>query len=317
MWSCAIGELRCGCTRVAGCGYTVAMPTPLRIVFCGTPHFAVESLRALAADARFDVRLVVSQPDRPVGRSREPVATPVKAAALALGIPVFQPERLNKAWHDAPLLAPGSFDILAVVAYGQLLSDEVLSLPAIAPVNVHASVLPRWRGAAPIQHAILAGDTESGVTVQRMVRELDAGPILGLRTLAIGPRETAPQLHDRLSALGATLLCETLAQPLTEREQDPSGVTLCGKLTRDDGNVDPAQQTAIAIDRRVRAFTPWPGVRCTIDGGELKLLETSLVPSADTYSLPCADGTTLHLVSVQPPSGKKMTGGSWARGRHR
>lgn len=291
--------------------------SPISIVFCGTPHFAVPSLRALASDPRFSVRLVVSQPDRPVGRSSALVPTPVKAAAMELGIPVFQPERLNKAWHDEPLLVAGSFDVLAVVAYGQLLSDEVLALPRLAPVNVHASVLPRWRGAAPIQHAILAGDSESGVTVQRMVRELDAGPVLGIATTSVGERETAPQLHDRLSTLGAELLRTTLAAPLVEREQDPSGVTLCGKLDRSDGNVDPASQTAVDIDRRVRALNPWPGVRCTVDGAELKVLATALQATPDAFALPCANGSTLYLTQVQPPSGKKMSGAAWARGRQR
>ena len=293
------------------------MTAPLSIVFCGTPHFAVPSLRALAGDPRFSVRLVVSQPDRPIGRSSKPVPTPVKAAAMELGIPVFQPERLNKAWQDEPRMASGSFDILAVVAYGQLLSEDVLSLPRIAPVNVHASVLPRWRGASPIQHAILAGDTESGVTVQRMVRAMDAGPIVGLATTLIGPRETAPELHDRLSQLGAELLRATLAAPLVEREQDPAGITLCGKLSRDDGQVDPAALTAIEIDRRVRAFTPWPGVRMHWEQHTIKLLATSLTPEPDSLCLPCKNNSLLYCVRVQPDSGKPMSGGAWSRGNRR
>lgn len=289
----------------------------LSVVFCGTPDFAVPSLEALARDPGFRVALVVTQPDRPAGRGKSLAAPSVKRAAERLGIPVFQPERLN-ACADAPeIAAVRPFDLLVVVAYGQILSSEILGLPGIAPVNLHASLLPRWRGASPIQHALLAGDAETGVTVQRMVPALDAGPILGQRRVTIGPRETARTLHDRLAAEGAALLPEILSQPLRPVEQDPARVTLCSKLRREDGTADPTAMTAEEIDRRVRALTPWPGVTVTIDGDPLKLLHTELAPGPETVPLPCAQGTTLWLAEVQPPNKPAMAAAAWERGRRK
>lgn len=286
------------------------------VIVCGTPEFAVPSLRALAADKRFRVTLVVTQPDKPRGRDRALTPPPMKAAAEALGLPVFQPAKPNL--ELIPYLEQhgiGRPDFLAVVAYGALLSQQLLDLPTIAPVNVHASLLPRWRGASPVEHSILAGDMETGVTVQRMVKELDAGPILAVAPYPIGVRETSASLLKKLAPIGAKLLVDTLSLPLAETPQPADGITVCGKLTREDAFADPATMTADEIDRRVRALHPRPGAVVTIDGQELKLLETSLQPTDDSAPLPCADATTLHLVSVQPAGKQAMTGAAWARGR--
>lgn len=282
------------------------------VIFCGTPAFAVPSLRALCTDARFSVDLVITQPDRPVGRDKIITAPPVKSVAAELGIPVYQPENLSREWDEYgkgnSFAAP---DFLVVVAYGQILKPNILALPRIAPVNLHASLLPKLRGASPIQHAILQGERETGVTVQRMVEKLDAGPILAQARMPIDDATTYVGLSDALARMGAELLAKTLGAPLTETPQEESEATVCRKLTRADGLVYPATMTAEEIDRRVRALTPWPGV--TWD--DVKILETSLAASPESFSLGCAQATTLYLKTVQPSGGKPMTGASYMRGR--
>lgn len=284
------------------------------VVFCGTPDFAIPGLRALAADPRFDVRLVVTQPDRPVGRSGRAIPPAMKKAAIDLGIEVWQPEKLNVQVAEGNYKAAERPDFLVVVAYGQLLSSQVLEWPTIAPINVHASLLPRWRGASPIEHAILHGDKETGVAVQRMVKELDAGPVLGMAKTPIGDRETAPQLRERLATLGAETLVEVLSKPLKETPQPSDGITICRKLSRDDGKADPTTMDAVTIDRMARALYPWPGVTAEVYGRQLKILETSLEPTATSTQIVCAGNTTLDLVMVQEAGKKAMTGAEWARG---
>lgn len=293
------------------------MPSyPLSVLFCGTSAFAVPSLQALVQDARFRVDLVVTQPDRPVGRKQELTPPVVKVAAEKLGLTIMQPEKLNDdiARITTEISRP---DFLVVVSYGQILSDAVLEFPRIAPLNVHASLLPRWRGASPIQHAMLASDTETGVTVQRMVKQLDAGPILAQAKTSINPRETATTLHDRLARMGADLLITTLTNPLQEIEQNETEIVFCHRLTRQDGIADPHTHTAAEIDRKVRALTPWPGVTITIDGKPLKLLETDLADRPDSFPLSCRAHSFLHLVRVQAPGGKPMAGAAWASGRRK
>ncbi len=283
------------------------------IVFCGTPDFAVPSLRALVTSDVFDVQLVITQPDRPVGRSKELLSPPVKNAARELGIPVLQPEKLNA---EFPTIAASIDrpDFLVVVAYGQLLSQAILDWPRLAPINVHGSLLPRWRGASPVEHAILNGDTDTGIAVQRMVKELDAGPLLGMTSTTIGERETARTLRTRLSTLGAALLVETLSKPLTETPQPVEGITICRKLSRDDGKADTTTMTAKHIDRLVRALNPWPSVTAIVSGREVKILETSLEPTENSTAVACAEGTTVHILMVQEAGKKAMTGAEWARG---
>ena len=284
------------------------------IVFCGTPDFAIPSLRALVESGLFDVKLVVTQPDRPVGRSGRAIPPPMKKAAIDLGLEVWQPEKLNKQIEEENYKMGERPDFLVVVAYGQLLSSQVLEWPTIAPINVHGSLLPRWRGASPVEYAILHGDKETGVAVQRMVKELDAGPILAVAKTPIGERETALQLRDRLSAMAAELLVDTLSKPLKETPQPSDGVTICRKLSRDDGKADPQTMTAEQIDRMARALYPWPGVTATVQGRELKILETALEPTQTSTQIVCAKNTTLELVMVQEAGGKAMTGAEWARG---
>jgi methionyl-tRNA formyltransferase len=278
------------------------------MIFLGTSPFAVPSLTALAADPRFEIRAVVTQPDRPVGRKQVITPPPVKVAALSLHLPVLQPENID-AIHDT-LSQGGKPDFLVVVSYGQLLTERMLKIPSVAPVNVHASLLPTLRGASPIQNAILAGLPMTGVTVQRMVRELDAGPMLGSQSLPIAERETFSTLHEKLASIGASLLIRTLSAPLREQGQNEKEVTFCKKLTKADGIADRKTMDAATIDRMVRALTPWPGV--TLEGN--KLIAVSLTPSEDALPLPCRDGTTLFIVTIQPPSGKPMTGKAFAAG---
>lgn len=287
--------------------------SPLHILFAGTPTFAVPSLEALAKNPAFSIDLVITQPDKPVGRKGVITPPPVKVAAEKLGLPVLQPTDINTAFPTtcAPRPTP---DYLVVVAYGQLLKQHLLDLPEIAPVNVHASLLPRWRGSSPIQHAILAGDMETGVTIQEMVQALDEGPVLAQEKLMIGPRETFAELHDRLSVMGADLLVSTLLSPSPSKPQSKEGVTVCRKLTRKHGEADPKTMTAEEIDRRVRALNPWPGV--TLEGS-LKILASDLAPVNNAAALACKGGTTLYLAKVQPAGGMPMTGAAWQHGQRR
>jgi methionyl-tRNA formyltransferase len=244
----------------------------------GTDAFAVPSLRALhRAGAR--IPLVVTQPDRPAGRRLRLTAPPVKAAAEELGLEVFQPERIGSPESVGRLreVAP---TLMALAAYGQIVPASVLELPARGIVNVHASLLPRWRGAAPIAHAILSGDRLTGVTIMQMDEQLDNGPILAARETEIGAHEDAASLAGRLAELGADLLVETLVRldQVVPREQDHDRATYARKLAREDGELDWTLE-AEAIDRRVRAFQPWPGVTLPWGGGRLKVLRGRARPA--------------------------------------
>ncbi len=285
------------------------MASTSKIVFLGTSAFAVPSLKALAGDPRFEVELVITQPDRPVGRKQILTPPPVKIAAQALNLPIQQFENLNSQFSSPKSQVP-SPDFLIVVSYGQLLSQEILDWPTVAAVNVHASLLPKFRGASPIQHTIFAGEKETGVTVQKMIKELDAGPILNQEKIQIGERETFTTLHDKLASIGAALLLQTLTEPLKELKQDTSKATFCRKLSRADGEADPKTMTASEIDRMTRALNPWPGV--TLKGN--KILETSLAPHKDALTVACARNTTLYIKKIQPPSGKPMSGQAFALG---
>jgi methionyl-tRNA formyltransferase len=285
-------------------------PKPLHILFAGTSDFALPSLSLLAEDPAFRVDAVLTQEDKPVGRKQDLTPPPVKREALRLGLPVFQPRDIRREFFTLELEKP---DVLVAVSYGQILSQEILDFPRIAAVNVHASLLPRFRGASPIQHAILEGDRETGVTIQKMVYELDAGPVYAQETTMIDPRETTVTLHDRLKVMGANLLMKTLKN-LPDPVPQKGTVTLCHKLTRQDGLVDSAAMTAEEIDRKARALNPWPGVTLDSEGTTLKILETSLTPESDSFPLPCKGNTTLYLVRMQPAGKNPMSGGAWARG---
>lgn len=297
--------------------YNHLMDKPFTVIFCGTPEFALPSLRALAADPAFDVRLVITQPDKPVGRNKVVTAPPVKVLAQDLNIPLLQPVNVNDELHAYLMEHPDDNpDFLIVVAYGKILSQAVLDIPRIAPVNVHGSVLPRWRGASPVEHAILAGDAETGVTVQVMAAELDAGPILSAQSMSIGAADTSSSLRDALSHMGAQLLIETLKKPLKPEPQSTEGITFCRKLTKEDGIVDRHKMTATDLDRHVRALNPWPGVVCDIDGHTVKILEASLEQLPHAIPVACAEDTTLFVTLVQPAGKKAMKAEDWRRGIH-
>ncbi len=249
-----------------------------RIVFMGTPDFAVPVLEQLVR--HHEVAAVVTQPDRPAGRNRQLQPPPVKIVAQHLGVPVLQPERVRRpeAVEALRALAP---ELFVVAAFGQILPQAVLDIPTRGAINVHASLLPRWRGAAPIQAAIRAGDRETGITIMLMDAGLDTGPILSQRALPIAPDETGQSLHDKLSKLGATLLIATLPSYLdgsiTPQPQDDSRSTYAPMIRKEEGHID-WRQSATAIERLVRAFNPWPGAYALWNGHQLKFHSGAVGP---------------------------------------
>jgi methionyl-tRNA formyltransferase len=277
-------------------------PHPLRsIVFFGTPDFAVPTLRALH-DAGRPISLVVAQPSRPAGRGRELREPPVVAAARALGLPFVQPERVRRPEFLERMreLAP---DLAVVVAFGQIFPQALLDIPRFGCVNVHASLLPRHRGAAPIQAAILAGDAVTGVTTMRMTAGMDEGPMLLTAETPIGPRETAGQLAPRLAASGAALLVRTLDAlergGLEAVEQDVAAATYAPKIEKDAARIR-WQETAAALDRRFRAQSPWPGLEATIRGETVKLLGVEPLPAPPeiAVAMPAPPGTVVAVSVV-------------------
>lgn len=249
-----------------------------RIVFMGSPDFALPSLRALAA--KYQIVGVVTQPDRASGRGRELKAPPVKSLALELGLPVIQPEKLRQP-EAMQQLRDWNPDLIVVAAFGQILKPDVLDLPKFGCINVHASLLPRWRGAAPINAAILAGDDETGVTIMKMDVGLDTGDILARRSLRLTPDVTAGAAFDALSTLGADLLLATLPvylsgklQPVPQPEE---GVTYAPMMKKEDGKLDFTSDVN-ELERRVRAFNPWPGAFMDFDGTILKVYRAHVAP---------------------------------------
>lgn len=243
-----------------------------KIVFMGTPEFARPSLTALMNSQ--DLVGVVTQPDRPAGRNKRLRESPVKAVASAAGIPIIQPLRIREAGAIETLRAWDA-DVHVVAAYGQILPQSVLDIPGTGTVNVHASLLPRWRGAAPIQAAIRAGDCESGVTIMLVDAGLDTGPVLAKRALPLAADETGQSLHDKLSSLGADLLVETLPRYLNgeiePQAQDDSLASYAPQLKKEEGEID-WTSSAVVIERLVRAFTPWPGTYSYWRGAQLRIL---------------------------------------------
>ena len=294
-----------------------------KVVFMGSPDFSLATLRALAQ--QYDVVGVVTQPDRAAGRGRELKPPPVKTLAQELGLPFIQPLklRLPEAMEQLRAWAP---DLIVVAAFGQLLRPEVLDLPRHGCINVHASLLPRWRGAAPINAAILAGDEETGVTIMRMDPGLDTGPMLSQRRLKLGVDDTAGSVFEAMSALGADLLIETLPAylrgDLTPVPQPEEGMTYAPMLKKEDGLLD-FTRPAVDLARRVRAFNPWPGAFFERDGGVLKVhrahAEAESAPVGQTLvwrgqpAVGCGEGL-LILDEVQPPGKKSMSGKSFLAG---
>jgi methionyl-tRNA formyltransferase len=248
----------------------------LRIAFAGTPDFSVPALEALVR-AGHHVVGVLTQPDRPKGRGRQIAASPVKTAALAHGIPISQPQTLKDEMGRAELVA-WKPDVLVVVAYGLILPRDVLGIPRLACLNIHASLLPRWRGAAPIQRSILAGDATTGVTIMLMDVGLDTGPMLLKREVAIEPADTGGSLHDRLSLLGSSAILEALEGVATGSlqpvPQPAEGVTYAAKIDKGEALIDWCRDAA-EIERQVRAFNPWPVAETRFDGDQLRVYEAA------------------------------------------
>ncbi|WP_118137449.1 methionyl-tRNA formyltransferase [Oceanicella sp. SM1341] len=254
----------------------------MRLVFMGTPEFSVPVLEALVA-AGHELAAVYSQPPRPAGRGKKPRPSPVQARAEALGLPVRTPLNFRDPAEREAFAALGA-EIAVVVAYGLILPQAVLDAPARGCLNIHASLLPRWRGAAPIHRAVMAGDAETGVCIMQMEAGLDTGPVLLREALAIGPEETTGALHDRLSALGARLIVEALAQPgLTPEPQPEEGVLYAAKIDKAEAKVDWTRPAA-EVDRLVRGLSPFPGAWAETGPGpapeRVKFLASRVVPGA-------------------------------------
>ncbi|MDR7194279.1 methionyl-tRNA formyltransferase [Luteimonas terrae] len=291
----------------------------MKLVFAGTPDFAVPSL--LAADARHEVVAVYTQPDRPAGRGRALTASPVKQMALERGLTVHQPERLKGA-EVLDTLRALEPDLMIVVAYGLLLPQAVLDIPRFGCWNVHASLLPRWRGAAPIQRAIQAGDAETGVCLMQMEKGLDTGPVLMRQSTLITPEDTGGSLHDRLAALGAQVLADGLgllrAGIHPERKVQPeAGVTYAHKLDKAEARLDWSQAAGMLADT-VRAFNPWPVAEAEVAGERLRIHAATALPLAHAQTpgtvlfagrngidIACGEGA-LRLLRVQRAGGRTI-----------
>ncbi len=306
----------------------------MKLVFCGTPSFAVPTLEALLA-AGHEIALVVSQPDRPVGRTQQLTAPPVKQAALATGLSVVQPEKIrNNAEFRAQLeaIAP---EAIVVVAYGRIIPPWMLVLPRLGCINLHGSLLPKYRGAAPIQWAVAMGDAYTGNTTMLLEEGLDTGPILLQQTVEIVPNQNAVVLFDMLAHAGAPLVVETLTGlangTIKPEPQNHEGATYAPMLDREDGRMDFAGRSATELHNRWRGFQPWPGAFTTLDGKKLIVHGMSVV-EASSFSAPsspqpgqihvgnhrlfaaCAGETWLELIEVQLEGKKRMAAAEFLRG---
>ena len=295
----------------------------MRAVFLGSPPEAVPSLEALVEIA--EVPLVITQPDRPRGRSKQPLPPEVKVAAERLGLEVAQPTNRDELSGALQGAAP---DVALLTAYGRLIRPEALAVPPHGFVNVHFSLLPRWRGASPVVRAILAGDRTTGVTLMQMDEGLDTGPTIAVRGTVIGDHESAGSLTRRLAEMGADLVRDDLGRfvngELRAKPQPSEGVTAAGKVTTEEAHIDPVRHSAEAVLRAVRAFDPRPGAWTTLDGERLKVWEARpadgevepgvAISDGDDVLLGCADGA-VRLLEVQPAGKPRMTASDWMRGR--
>ena len=308
----------------------------MKLVFCGTPAFAVPTLEALIA-AGHEISLVVSQPDRPVGRAQTPTAPPVKQAALAAGLPVTQPEKIRNNLEFRAQLEAIAPDAIVVVAYGRIIPPWMLALPRFGCINLHGSLLPKYRGAAPIQWAVAMGDAFTGNTTMLLEEGLDTGPILLQQSVEIDPEKTAVDLFESLAKDGAPLMVETLAGldagTVLPQSQNHAGATYAPMLDREDGRIDFGARAAHEIYNRWRGFQPWPGAFSTLDGKKLivhRLAAVALADSAVADSGPaipgalrikdhrffaaCAGDTWIELLEVQLEGKKRMTAAEFLRG---
>jgi methionyl-tRNA formyltransferase len=317
---------------------SAAVPSaPLRVAFAGTPEFAAVALQAIL-DAGHVVPLVLTQPDRPAGRGMKLMASPVKALALARGVPVAQPRSLRRdgkypedAAEAATQIAAAAADVMVVAAYGLLLPAWVLQAPRLGCLNIHGSLLPRWRGAAPIHRAIEAGDAETGITIMQMDEGLDTGDMLLETREPIRPDDTTAALHDRLAAMGARLVVEALADAaagrLRPRKQPAEGVTYAHKIEKSEAAIDWRLPAAV-IERRVRAFDPFPGANFELGGETVKAWRVAVRPAPASGAAPgtvlstdggellvaCGEGA-LALQKVQRPGGRRGPVSAWLQAR--
>jgi len=298
----------------------------MNLVFCGTPRFAVPTLEKLV-EAGFTVRLVVTQPDKPSGRGMQLAASPVKQSASRLGIPITQPEKIKKNEEFREQLAGIAPEAIVVVGYGRIIPQWMIDLPPLGNINLHASLLPKYRGAAPIQWAIAIGETVTGVTTMRIDAGLDTGDILLQKELPIGPNDTAETIAPTMAAIGADLMVETLrglkngtVQP---RPQDNSNSSVAPILNREDGLID-FNRSAVEILNRLRGFRPWPGAFTTFRGKQLHVwvgtpVSSSVPPGeirveADRLIVGCGSGTALELLEVQLEGKKRMAARDFVHG---
>lgn len=301
----------------------------MRIVFMGTPDFAVGSLQALCESGKHEILAVVTQPDRPKGRGNKLLQTPVKEYALAQGLTVYQPQKV-KTPEFVELLHELQPELIVVAAFGQFLSKEILELPKYGCINVHGSLLPKYRGAAPVQWMVLNGEQTAGVTTMYMDRGLDTGDILLMRETEVGENETAGELFDRLAAMGADLISETLArlpEGIARTPQDDSASTYVSVLDKSMAVVD-WTKSAQEVHNLIRGLDPWPVALTTREGGRLKLFQSRLtgrtaqaapgtVVEADPKSglfVACGDGGVLQILEVQMVGKKRMPAGDYLRG---
>jgi methionyl-tRNA formyltransferase len=294
--------------------------TAMRLAFMGTPDFAVPALDALVA-AGHEIAAVYAQPPRPAGRGMAPRPGPVADRAASLGLSVRTPTGLREPAEQAAFAALGA-DVAVVVAYGRILPQAVLAAPARGCLNIHASLLPRWRGAAPIQRAIMAGDAETGVSIMRMEAGLDTGPVLLREVMPIGPHDTAGSLHDRLAALGARLIVEALSRldTLVPAPQPEAGVTYAAKIDKTEARVDWTRPAA-EIDRLIRGLSPFPGAWAHLGGERVKLLLSERVEGSgapgevldDRLAIACGDGA-IRLMRLQRAGKLSVDAGEFLRG---
>ena len=300
----------------------------MRVIFAGTPDFAAQALRAIAA-AGFEIPLVLTQPDRPNGRGMQLQASPVKQAALELGLTIAQPASLRHEEAQALLRAQNA-DVMVVAAYGLILPQAVLDTPAHGCLNIHASLLPRWRGAAPIQRAIEAGDAETGVCIMEMDAGLDTGAVVSTHRYAIKNTDTATDVHDALADLGAQAIVADLQQlqqtgRLNASPQPQTGITYAQKLSKEEAKID-WNQPALVIGRKIRAFNPVPGAWVEYQNQPLKIWRAEAVAqsgragevlaiSSDGLIVACGEGA-LNITELQPAGSKRMPVAAFAAGRH-
>ena len=300
----------------------------MKVIFAGTPDFAAQALRAIAA-AGFEILLVLTQPDRPKGRGMQLQASPVKQAALELGLAIAQPASLRHEEAQALLRAQNA-DVMVVAAYGLILPQAVLDTPAHGCLNIHASLLPRWRGAAPIQRAIEAGDAETGVCIMEMDAGLDTGAVVSTHRYAIKNTDTATDVHDALADLGAQAIVADLQQlqqtgRLNASPQPQTGITYAQKLSKEEAKID-WNQPALIIERKIRAFNPVPGAWVEYQNQPLKIWQAEAVEqsgragevlaiSSDGLIVACGEGA-LNITELQPAGSKRMPVAAFAAGRH-